>query len=140
MKRSLQRALRRRLANPIVRATLRSRLHRLLSGALILVTYTGRRSAREFTIPVMYVQTGARLVVFVGDAEHKQWWRNLRGGAPVEVQLRGSRHRGHAVAVRGSAGELDAPLREYLARFPKAARAVQQEDPLVMVLVDLAPE
>ncbi len=38
------------LGNPFVRALLRSRLHGLLSGSLLLVTYTGRKTGRTFAI------------------------------------------------------------------------------------------
>lgn len=133
------RTIRNRLVNPIVAAVLRSPLHRLLSGALILVTYRGRRTGRQRTIPVMYAQDRDRLIVLVGDAPAKQWWRNLRGGAPVEVRLRGARRRGSATVAMGGPGELTAPLSAYLARFPRAARAASVEQP-VMVLIDLAPD
>ncbi len=139
MTRSVLQQARRRLANPVVRALLRSPFHRLLSGALVLVTYRGRRSGRYFTIPVMYAQDDQRLITFVGSASTKQWWRNLRHGAPVEVRLRGVRRRGLAQAERGSERELEEPLRAYLARFPRAAQAVQRESGIVMVLIDLLP-
>lgn len=128
--------IRAHLVNPVVVAVLRSPLHRLLSGALILITYRGRRTGRERTIPVMYAEDGDRLIVFVGDAPAKQWWRNLRGGAPVEVRLRGARRSGLATAAQGDDGGLDAPLATYRARFPRAARATAVERP-VMVLIDL---
>ncbi len=129
--------LRNHLVNPIVIAVLRSRLHRLLSGNLILVTYRGRRTGRERTIPVMYAEDGDRLVVLVGDAPAKQWWRNLRAGAQVEVRLRGVLQRGHATVVTGDSGDTDALLATYLARFPRAAGAVRGK-PQVLVRVDLA--
>ncbi len=38
--------------NPLVAGILRSRVHSLLSGRLMLLTYTGRKSGRARTIPV----------------------------------------------------------------------------------------
>ena len=40
--------------NPAICAVLRSRFHWLLSRGLMLVTVTGRKSGRQYTIPVGY--------------------------------------------------------------------------------------
>ena len=88
-----------RVGNPAVRLLLRSPLHPVLSGQLALITVTGRRSGRSYTIPVGYRREGDVVVVPVGWPERKLWWRNLRGeGAPVRLRLRGRDHEGHAVA------------------------------------------
>jgi hypothetical protein len=88
-----------RTANPVLRTILRSPAHRLLSGSLALITVTGRRSGRTYTIPVGYEQEGERVTVTVGWPERKRWWRNLRGeGAPVQLMLGGARRTGHATA------------------------------------------
>ena len=71
--------------NPFVAAILRSRLHSLVSGALMLLTYTGRKSGRAHTIPVGYTQDGNDLLIFT----YYPWWRNLRGSARVTLRLRG---------------------------------------------------
>jgi len=117
-----------------VRALLRSPLHGLLSGSLLLVTYTGRRTGRTFTIPVLYAEVGVDLVVYVGRSREKVWWRNLRGGAPVRVRLRGEELAG---AGTGARGETD--LRErYLARFPRAAKSLATDAaPVFVRLTDL---
>jgi deazaflavin-dependent oxidoreductase (nitroreductase family) len=70
---------------------LRSPLHRLVGGGLLLLTVTGRRSGRRYTIPVGYQRDGDVLHVLVSKARRKQWWRNFREPAPVEVELRGER-------------------------------------------------
>lgn len=90
-----------RTVNPLVGLVLRSPAHRLLSGSLLLLTVTGRRSGRSFTFPVGYAQRGDRLTVTAAWPERKRWWRNLRGGAPVTVLLRGTRRTGTATAHGG---------------------------------------
>ena len=60
-----------------------------MSSSVILLTYTGRRSGRRHTIPVAYAEAEGDLVVFVGQADTKVWWRNVREAASVEVRLRG---------------------------------------------------
>jgi deazaflavin-dependent oxidoreductase (nitroreductase family) len=81
--------------NPFVAAILRSPLHGLLSKQVILLTYTGRKTGKRYTIPVGYARDGETLVVF----SSRTWRRNLRGGAPVEVRLQGRRYTGTAVPI-----------------------------------------
>ena len=82
----------RKLYNPIVVAILRSPLQGLMSNSVMLLTYRGRRSGRAFTTPISYVRDGEDLLA-VAFRDHA-WWRNLRGGAPVRVRLRGRELRG----------------------------------------------
>jgi hypothetical protein len=42
--------------NALVLAILRSRFHRLLSGLALELRYTGRRSGREYVLPVQYAR------------------------------------------------------------------------------------
>jgi deazaflavin-dependent oxidoreductase (nitroreductase family) len=121
------------LVNPVVRAVLRSPAHRLLSGSVMLLTYTGRRTGRRRTIPVMYARGGGTLLVNVGMSERKRWWRNLRGGAPVEVLVQRRAHRGAAEVI--TADQARAALGPYLARFPRAARVNDDPESLVMVRI-----
>ena len=89
-----------RIGNPAVSLVLRSPLHPLVSRQLALITVTGRRSGHEYTFPVGYRRQGERVTVPVGWPERKLWWRNLRGGAPVRLLIRGEHHSGQA-EVRG---------------------------------------
>jgi Protein of unknown function (DUF998)/F420H(2)-dependent quinone reductase len=85
-----------RAINPLVSAILRSPLHGLLSQYVLLLTYTGRKSGRTYTLPVGYVRQGDAITICSG--VHR-WWRNLRGGAPVAVLLQGRRRTGRAEAI-----------------------------------------
>lgn len=84
-----------RAINPVVGAILRSPLHYLLSDQLVLLTYTGRKTGKRYTIPVGYSREGEALIVPSAHA----WWKNLRGGAAVEVRLRGRRYTGTAEPI-----------------------------------------
>lgn len=55
-------------------------------------------SGRRFTIPVGYRRVDGRVEIVAGWPERKRWWRNLRGGAPVVIRLRGTDYRGWAQA------------------------------------------
>lgn len=90
-----------RFVNPALRAILRSPVHGLASGRVALITYTGRRSGREYTIPCFYRDRGDEVTIAVGWPDRKVWWRNLTGsGGPVSLLVRGRRLRGQAVATR----------------------------------------
>ena len=111
------------VVNRLVRVILQSRIHGLLSGSVLLLTYTGQVSDRTFTVPVMYAGQDGDLLVYVGNHERKRWWHNLRGGAPVHVRLRGADLAGSARIVDGEPG-----LRAgYLRRFPRAKRALDSD-------------
>ena len=92
-----------RFFNPMMRALLRSPFHRLLSGQILLLTYTGRKSGRRYTLPVGYVRDGDALLIVSQHSELKRWWRNLRGGAPVAVLIGGQRVRARADVIEGAA-------------------------------------
>ena len=78
-----------RFYNPIVVSLLHSPLHRLLDEQTMTITVTGRKSGRSYTLPVSYVRDGENLLVI--SQRNRAWWKNLRGGAPVTVFLKGRR-------------------------------------------------
>jgi len=127
------------VGNRVVAALLRSPLHRLLSGSLMLLTVRGRRSGQPHTFPVQYAREGN--VVFVYPAEHrrKTWWRNLLEPAPVLLRIAGEELRGSGQALLASAdaGAVAAGTATYLRRFPRLAEAVDGE---LVVRIDLTAE
>jgi hypothetical protein len=89
-----------RTGNRAVAMLLRSPLHPLFGRQLTLITVTGRRSGRQYTLPVGYKRSGERVTIPVMWPARKLWWRNLRGGAPVALWLGGAERSGVA-NVRG---------------------------------------
>lgn len=75
--------------NPLVAAVLRSRFHGLLSGALCVVSWSGRRSGRRFSIPTGYQRDGDDVVVMLTRPEVKSWWKNFRSPWPADLLLAG---------------------------------------------------
>lgn len=73
--------------NAFVAALLRSRLHGLLSGSVMLVTLLGRRTGRVLAFPVNYVRDGNAL--WTVSMPGRVWWRNLREGAQVTLRIAG---------------------------------------------------
>jgi hypothetical protein len=86
--------------NRVTRPLLRSPAHGVLSGKLLLLTFTGRKTGRRFSIPMNYTEQGDSILLVPQAPERKTWWRNLRGeGAAVRVRLRGEDRTGWAVAT-----------------------------------------
>ena len=112
--------------NPFVRAMLRSPFHGIFSRKLMLITVRGRKTGRPRTFPVGYVEEGDVLFVLVGDFETKTWWRNVAGGVPMQLILRGRTVEATGDVLRWeSDGEaLTGALVPYLKAFPGARRAL----------------
>jgi deazaflavin-dependent oxidoreductase (nitroreductase family) len=104
--------------NPAVVWLLRSPMHRLLDAGLMLVTVTGRRSGRRYTIPVGYQREGDSVRVLVSKARRKQWWRNYLAPRPIEVLLRGEVRRGEARVVPTDSREFREVVDRTLRRLP----------------------
>jgi deazaflavin-dependent oxidoreductase (nitroreductase family) len=110
--------------NRVLMRLLRSPLSRLVDGGLMLLTVTGRRTGRTYSFPVQYVEDGRVLWVCAGHGDAKTWWRNLVGGADVEVRLRRRVYPATAIALtQADASELaEQGLRLYVDRFPATGR------------------
>jgi deazaflavin-dependent oxidoreductase (nitroreductase family) len=93
-----------RLNGPIA-WVLRSPLHSLLDGELMLVTVTGRKSGKRYTIPVGYQRSGNRIMVLVSRAKTKNWWRNFREPGPITVFTRGKTYEAVAAVVPAGSDE-----------------------------------
>lgn len=111
-----------RTINFTLQAILRSPLHRLLSHNLMLITVTGRRSGRTYTVPVSYQQRGA--TVRIVSERRDRWWRNLRGGAPVALQLQGHKFNGRG-RVSEARQEVAAQLAVHLRQSPNIAKMLR---------------
>ena len=118
----IARALETRVANPIVRWLLCSRVHWLASFALVLVTYRGRRTGREYTIPVAYARTDGTLVAVTPKSE-TVWWTNFREPTACALRLRGERRPAEGVVVTDEATRTDL-LETYAAQRRVLARVL----------------
>jgi hypothetical protein len=82
-----------KMSNPLVRMLLGSPLHGLLDDSFLVLHLTGRKTGRRYHIPVGYVDMEGKLLVVT----IARWRGNLRGGADVEVTLRGRGRPMHAL-------------------------------------------
>lgn len=120
-----------RHVNAVVRLLLRARLlRRLVDGAVCELAFTGRRTGRKISLPVMYAQRGDRVVVLVGDPAAKRWWRNFSQPHPVRVLLRGAPRTGVGVVVAAGNPAWNEANGIYTARFPDLPAG---DDPFVVI-------
>jgi F420H(2)-dependent quinone reductase len=126
--------------NPLIGLILRSPLHSLLSGSLMLITYKGRKSQKVFTTPVRYVRANGTIRCFT--SPDTLWWRNLRGGAEVTLRMRGKDVKCLATTVENDPQRAREALDHYLALFPQDAAyydiARNQDESLVVTNLDSA--
>lgn len=108
--------------NSFMSWVLRSPLHGMLSGGMMLITVTGRRSGKQISTPTNYLRDGNTLWVI--SWRDRKWWRNLRGGAQVRVLLAGQsvEGRGQVVEEEKAVAHI---LFEYYSKVPKVAKYVQ---------------
>ncbi|OBA62273.1 hypothetical protein A5647_08525 [Mycobacterium sp. 1100029.7] len=97
---------------PVAALATSRRFGGLVNRSIAVVRYTGRRSGREFSIPVAYRRTGDVLTIRANLPETKTWWRNfLDDGGPVTVQVDGTERSGHALATRDDKGRVVVTVR-----------------------------
>ncbi|HVT67447.1 MAG TPA: nitroreductase/quinone reductase family protein [Trebonia sp.] len=119
-----QAAMRRRsrrfkLINVPMRAVLGLPFPTPLSRNLMLVTYTGRKTGRTYRQPLSYARDGAALLTPGGG----RWTRNMEGGRPVRIRLRGRDAAARPELVRDPA-EVERLLDVIVRENPPAARFI----------------
>jgi len=98
---------------PVAAIASSPRLGARLRRSVTLITYTGRRSGRTFSIPVAYRRRGDENIdINANLPEAKTWWRNFVGdGAPISLTLDGAERAGHAVAHQDDKGRVTVRVR-----------------------------
>ena len=90
--------------NTFIKAVLKSPLHGMLSSSIMLITYTGVRSGREYTVPVNYIVGDyAGQTLLVTSRRERVWWRNFRSARLVSLHLRGVVRPAQAVTLESEA-------------------------------------
>ena len=74
-----------RILNPTLKFLLRSPLHRVTSGSMMLLYYTGRKTGKRYEVVLTYQEEGGKLYTF----SSSPWSLNFTDGTPVKLRLRG---------------------------------------------------
>lgn len=106
---------------------LRSPFHGMLSNGMMIISITGRKTGKKITTPVGYYIEGEYLWVIT--SRERKWWRNLQGGATVDLVLRRKPVQGFA-ELELDEKAVEARMSEYLRHIPQAASrmGVRMED------------
>jgi deazaflavin-dependent oxidoreductase (nitroreductase family) len=106
------------IVNRTMKFVLRSPLHGIVDKTVLLITFTGRKSGKIYTTPVDYSQDGDQVTIFT----HADWWKNLRGDAPVTLRIRGRELQGRAEPIAEDKQTVAAGLAEHLRKVRSDAK------------------
>ncbi len=105
--------------NSFMSWVLRSPFHGLLSDGMMLITVTGCKTGKKYTMPVGYYRENGNLWVIT--SRNRTWWKNLQGGAYVSLLL--ERRPVEAFAeLELDPRAVEAQMCEYLKHIPQAAK------------------
>jgi hypothetical protein len=108
-----------RAVNVPMRAVLGLPFRTPLSGNLMLISYTGRKTGKAYRQPVSYARDGDVLLTPGGG----RWTRNLGEGRPVRIRLRGREVQARPELVRDPEG-VERLLEVITSENPRAARFI----------------
>jgi deazaflavin-dependent oxidoreductase (nitroreductase family) len=92
----------------------------MVGQGVALLTFTGRKTGKTYTIPVSY-HRGEETVTVV-TKRVRQWWRNFETAHEVELRLAGRKYTGKAEAMTGEEEALEFMV-DYLGKRPIDAKA-----------------
>jgi hypothetical protein len=79
----------------LLRWLLRTPLHGIFSKSIMLLEFRGRKTGKLYCTPVSYLREGDVVTAFTDSP----WQRNLCGGAPVTLYLKGKPVKGFAEVI-----------------------------------------
>lgn len=108
--------------NDFMSWVLRSPLHGMLSDGMMLITVTGCKTGKNYTLPVGYYRESGYLWVIT--SRDRTWWKNLRGGANVDLLLKRKPVTAFAEPELDE-NAVEARMYEYLNHVPMAAKQLR---------------
>jgi len=105
-------------SNDFVKFILNSPLN-FFMGNTMLITVTGRKTGNQYTTPVGYYQEGQTLWVI--SSRDRTWWRNVCGGAEVNLHLHGHDEKAFAESVLDEKA-VTSRMEDYLYHVPLSAK------------------
>ena len=104
--------------NKLLKWILSSPFHGPVSKSIMLITFIGRKSGKQYTTPVTYYRAGNIVTLFT----NARWWKNLVGGAPVTLRIRGKDLQCNVETIADDKETIAAGLREALKQNPRDVR------------------
>jgi hypothetical protein len=104
--------------NRVMIFILRSPLHGMMSKQLMVITMQGIKSGDLISTPVSYIRRGDEVLVLT----RSKWWKNLAGGAPVTLRMRGKDVVGQASVITDNPQTVADQMKIVLKEQPMNAR------------------
>jgi len=104
--------------NDFVKFFLRTPFY-VFMGDTMLITVTGCKTGKKYTTPVGFYREGD--TIWIISNRERTWWRNLKGGADVEMHIRGKDVCGFAEAILDE-GAVARQIGDYVNHIPMAAK------------------
>ncbi|MCB9450255.1 MAG: nitroreductase family deazaflavin-dependent oxidoreductase [Anaerolineaceae bacterium] len=105
--------------NKVTKLVLRTPLiHRVVSHNIMLLTYTGRKTGKVYTIPVSYTKHGNAVTMFT----NHNWSKNLIDKVPVTLRLQGRQLEAALDFITTDVEQITPVLLEHLRNKPADAR------------------
>jgi F420H(2)-dependent quinone reductase len=95
-------------------------LQGMVGQGVALLSFTGRKTGKHYTIPVSYQREGD--IVTVITKRQRKWWHNFETPIEVELRLAGRNYTGKAEARSGDDETLEFMM-DYLEKRPVDAKA-----------------
>jgi hypothetical protein len=105
--------------NQVMVNILRSPLHPILSKDIMVIRFAGRKSGDFFSTQVSYLRRGSEVTVLT----RSQWWKNVAGGRPVWLTIKGKEYTGVADACSDDIPLIAGTMRQFLKEKPANARS-----------------
>ena len=106
-----------KILNPFMKTILKSPVHKVVSDGILIITFMGIKSGKEYSTPISYVMENGTVYCFT----HAQWWRNLAEGAEVKVRLQGQDTAGFAQVEAEDMAKKTSAMRKMVIAKPQEA-------------------
>lgn len=108
-----------RVINPMMRMTLHSPAHFVMSDSVLILKYVGRKSGKSYEVPVRYTEKDGLVKCYTD--RRAGWWPNLRDNPNVVLRIRGRDVKYETTVLTGDFERVRNELTEYLGKFPEDA-------------------
>ncbi len=95
-------------------------LQNTIGKQIALLSFTGRRSGKRYTIPITYERRDSSVMMLT--KKTRSWWRNFEDQPAVELRLAGKTVKGTAEAHPATDADLDQVV-DFLTSRPTDAKA-----------------
>ncbi|MBT4162736.1 MAG: nitroreductase family deazaflavin-dependent oxidoreductase [Gammaproteobacteria bacterium] len=108
-----------KIINIFMSLLLKSPLHGIASGSMMIINFTGRKSGRHYSTPVRYLNIDDRIRCTT--SKHTKWWRNLVSNQSAALLLGGDLKTCSVEVLMDDDERVRAALVSFLESFPQDA-------------------